>query len=121
MRLDRWLWCARFFKTRSLAAEAVKAGHVKIDGQRVKAAKQIAVGIELYIAKGSESWKITVTGLAQRRVSAPVAQTLYREDLDSQAQRLHQRLQRKVSIGPAPTAGRPDKRTRRLIRVRRGR
>jgi ribosome-associated heat shock protein Hsp15 len=121
MRLDRWLWCARFFKTRSLAAEAIKGGHIKADGKRVKAAKQITVGCELSIAKGSESWMVTVTALAQRRGSASLAQTLYDEDVGSQARRLYQRLQRKVSVGPAPTPGRPDKRTRRLIRERRGR
>jgi len=118
MRLDRWLWCARFFKTRSLAAEAVSAGHVKLGGQRCKPAKEISCGVELTITKGEETWVVTVMGLPSRRGPADEARASYVEDPDSELARLAQRSRRREGRVEPPTHGRPDKRTRRLIRER---
>jgi len=121
MRVDRWLWCTRFYKTRGLAAEAVKGGHIKLDGQRCKAAKAVAVGDELCITKGEETWQLTVVALPSRRGPATEAQACFSESADSIEQRLSQRSSRRTIAEQAPTSGRPDQRTRRLIRVRRGR
>lgn len=121
MRIDRWLWCARFFKTRGLAADAVKAGHVRIDGQRSKPAKTIALGAALTIVKGEETWRVTVTNLPQRRGPAAEARACYEEAPESIERRLEQRRARKASVQRPPTPGRPDRRTRRLIRAQRGR
>jgi len=118
MRVDRWLWCARFFKTRALAAEAVKAGHVRVAGQRVKPAKEIECGAVVTITKGVETWTLTVRELPQRRGPAAAAQACYSEAADSVAERAVRREQRRASATSAPTAGRPDKRTRRMIRSR---
>lgn len=121
MRVDRWLWCTRFYKTRGLAAEAVRGGHIKLDGQRCKAAKAVGVGDQLCITKGEETWHVTVTALPPRRGSAKEAQANFSESTESIDQRLEQRLRRRTIAEQAPTSGRPDRRTRRLIRVRRGR
>lgn len=121
MRLDRWLWCARFYKTRSLAAEAVKAGHVRVGGQRAKPAKEIDLGARLSVSKGADTWAVTVAALPSRRGPAAEAQACYTEDPATLAQRLEQRARRRVEQGRPPTEGRPDKRTRRLIRSNRRR
>lgn len=118
MRLDRWLWCTRFFKTRTLAADAVKAGHVRVAGQRVKPSKDIDRGAVLAITKGVETWHVTVLALPERRGSAAAAQACYDEAADSAAERERRREQRRVARAVPPTAGRPDKRTRRMIRAR---
>lgn len=121
MRLDQWLWYARFYKTRSLAADAVKAGHVKLDGQRSKPAKEIAPGAVLTIGKGEEVWSVTVTALPVRRGPAAEARVCYVEDPASVAQRMARRRERRLTAYAPPTPGRPDKHTRRMIRVQRGR
>lgn len=121
MRLDRWLWCARFFKTRSLAAEAIKAGHVKVAGQRCKPAKEIDRGASLTITKGVDTWIVTVAELPARRGPAALAHLCYSEDPAAMSQRLAQRRLRRMPVFEPPTPGRPDKRTRRMIRARRGR
>jgi ribosome-associated heat shock protein Hsp15 len=118
MRLDRWLWCARFFKTRGLAADAVKAGHVRVGGQRVKPSRDIECGAALAITKGVETWQVTVLALPERRGPAAQAQRCYEESADSIARRAERRSQRRAAVLSAPTVGRPDKRTRRMIRSR---
>jgi ribosome-associated heat shock protein Hsp15 len=78
-RLDKWLWCARFFKTRSLAQSAINAGHVSVDGTRAKPAKTIAPGMQLTIRRPPYEFVVAVRGLAPQRLSAPLAQALYEE------------------------------------------
>jgi ribosome-associated heat shock protein Hsp15 len=119
MRLDQWLWFARFYKTRSLATEALKAGHVKVDGQRCKPAKEVVCGTVLTIVRGGETWVVTVTGLPTRRGPATEAQACYSEDPAAAAARDAERAERRLSVQLPPSPGRPDKRTRRLIRSRR--
>lgn len=121
MRVDRWLWYTRFFKTRGLAADAVKGGHIKVAGERCKAAKAVAVGDQLSITKGQETWHVTVEALPSRRGPAAEAHACFTESAESIEQRLARRSQRRIESAQAPTSGRPDRRTRRLIRVRRGR
>jgi len=118
MRLDRWLWFTRFYKTRGLAAAAVSAGHVRVDGQRTKAGKAIQCGDVLTITKGVETWQLTVRALPERRGPASEAHGCYEEDPASEAARAQRRAQRRASRLDPPTSGRPDKRTRRLIRAR---
>ena len=119
MRLDRWLWCARLFKTRSLASEAIQGGHVRVAGRRSKASKEVAVGDELTVVKGPESWVVVVTVLPERRGPAAEARRLYVEDPASVERRELARRDRRESSARPPTPGRPDKRTRRLIRGQR--
>lgn len=119
LRIDRWLWCARLFKTRSLAAEEVKAGHVRLNGQRTKPAHEIKVGDALSIAKGRDDIDVVVAGIPDRRGPAAEAAGCYEETAESVERRRLRALQRKsVPILGTPTVRRPDKRTRRLIRSR---
>ena len=90
MRIDKWLWAARFFKTRALAQAAVAGGKVKLHGERVKPAKEVRVGDELAIRVGEYEWSITVNGLLERRGSAEIARTLYSESEESRARRIAQ-------------------------------
>lgn len=121
MRVDRWLWWTRFYKTRGLATEAIKGGHIKLGGRRCKAARTVSVGDELSIAKGDETWHVTVAALPSRRGPASEAQACFTETAESLERRLATRSQRRSEAAQAPTSGRPDRRTRRLIRFRRGR
>lgn len=114
MRLDKWLWCARFFKTRSLATQAVDMGKVELNDGRVKPAKEIHKNDRLLIHNGEYTWDITVSALSMLRGSAEVARTLYGESQDSQAQREQQRAERRSD--PAAHSGRPTKKDRRMIR-----
>src|SRR5574340_1467479 len=116
MRLDKWLWAARFFKTRSLATQAVDNGRVKLNGERVKPAHDVKPGDRLAIHVGDSDWTLTVQALAMQRGPAPVAQALYQEDPASQARRQQQASDRKLAVNPAAAIkGRPTKRDRRLI------
>ncbi len=118
VRLDLWLWAARFFKTRSLARQAIDTGKVELDGQRVKPARAVHVGDALRIVRGEDVYAVTVSNLATVRGPASVARTLYAEDAVSQAQRDAARAQRATErAGYHPPQGRPDKRARRLIRA----
>jgi len=114
VRIDKWLWAARFFKTRSLATEMVNAGHVQCNGERCKPSKLIQAGDELQIKRSQETFIVTITGLAEKRGSASLAQTLYQETEHSIAAREEQRLLRKFNAPPAPEK-RPDKKARRQI------
>ena len=112
-RLDKWLWCARFHKTRALAVEAIQGGHVHVNGQRVKPSRAVRPGDRLRITRGPETWEITIVSLATRRGPASEAQALYTEDEASRRRREILRQQRRLAA-PCP-ARRPDKRQRRRI------
>jgi len=117
MRLDKWLWAARFFKTRSLATQAVDAGKVKLNGERAKPAREIKAGDRLQIGLGEYEWTLSIVGLSLQRGPAPVAQALYQEDAESMAKRQQQIADRKLQANPAAEIkGRPTKRDRRQIR-----
>ena len=122
VRIDKWLWAARFFKTRSLAQQAVEGGKVKLNGERTKPAKELKVGDELSIHIGAYEWLVRVAQLSDKRGSATVARTLYEEDEESRAQRTGQVALRRVAADPgSDRRGRPTKRDRRqLERLRDG-
>ena len=116
MRLDKWLWAARFFKTRQLAIDAINGGKVHLDGRRAKPGKEIAVGAKLSISKDRFSWEVTVTALSTQRRPAPEAARLYQETPESLARRQEELARRREEkdLGGIPE-GRPNKRERRLI------
>lgn len=114
VRIDKWLWAARFFKTRSLATDAVDGGKVRLNGERVKPARSVKVGDLLDIDNGSTEWQVVVQDLADKRGSAAIAQALYAETEESVAAREKKAEQRKYFREPAETIkGRPTKRDRR--------
>lgn len=116
MRLDKWLWAARFFKTRSLATQAIDQGRVKLNGERIKPAREVKPGDRLDVRIGDAEWTLTVRALAMQRGPAPAAQALYEEDPASSARRQQQALDRKLAASPAAAIkGRPTKRDRRQI------
>jgi len=116
MRIDKWLWAARFFKTRSLAADAVEKGRVRIAGATVKPAKDVRVGDLVVIEIERVVWEIRVLGVCDVRGPAAVAQTLYAETADSQAKRTAEAERRRTYREPAAALqGRPTKRDRRVI------
>ncbi len=121
-RLDKWLWAARFFKTRSVAQQAVAGGKVRVNGERAKPAKDLRVGDELTLQIGETAWTLRVEQLSEQRGPAPVARTLYSEDEASRARREEAAALRRLSTEPARgRAGRPTKQERRAIdRLRRG-
>jgi len=121
VRLDKWLWAARFFKTRSLAAQAISAGHIRLNGSRAKAAKAPALGDTLEITKGTTTWTVTVRELSRRRRGAAEAQALYQETDDSRLRR--ERLAAEMRANPLAgldRPGRPSKRERRRLDRLRG-
>lgn len=116
VRIDKWLWAARFFKTRSLAAAAVQAGKVRVGGERVKPARMLACGNLLTIDNGAETWEVTVAALSEQRGPAPIARTLYVETDASSARRQAEAERRRLFREPAAELkGRPTKRDRRLL------
>jgi ribosome-associated heat shock protein Hsp15 len=122
--VDKWLWAARFFKTRSLASEAVDGGKVHVNGDRVKAARALRLGDRLEIRRGTEQLEVVVLVLSEQRGPATAAQALYEETEASVTRREAQAAQQRIAAlaNPAPrSTGRPDKRSRRNItRLRRG-
>ncbi len=116
VRLDKWLWAARFFKTRALASEAINGGHVHLNGSRIKPSRTLNVGDTLEIRKGEVKFVVEVQGLSARRGPASQAVLLYEETEASVAAREHHAEQRRLQAasGPKP-AKRPDKRDRRRI------
>lgn len=115
-RVDKWLWAARFFKTRALAREAVKGGKVRIDGHRVKPGRNLKQGDRLTIRRGEEEYLVTVQDLSDRRVSATLAQEKYTEDPEAKARREAAAGQRRLDFkARADRQRRPDKRQRRQI------
>ncbi len=114
-RIDKWLWAARFFKTRSLASDAVECGRVLVNEARVKPAKAVAVGDRLDIRIGQVRFFVDVLALSNRRGSAPEAQGLYRETDESRERREAIAAQTKAQPKPFAFKGRPTKRDRREI------
>lgn len=116
-RIDRWLWCARFFKSRSAAADAVRSGHVRLNGQRVKPAHAVRIGDALRIeAPRATERDVTIVGIPVRRGPATEAATTYVETAESLERQRRAREERSLRVAFAPpTEGRPDKRTRRLL------
>jgi len=116
VRIDKWLWAARFFKTRSLAAEAVAGGRVHVNGARAKPAKDVRVGDVVEVTIGTVRRTVHVTGLAERRGPAAVAATLYAETPESVAAREQQALERRLTrpLG-ADLGARPTKLERRRL------
>lgn len=118
VRLDVWLWAARFFRTRSLAKQAVETGKVAVGGQRPKSSRAVRVGEQLSIERGEEQFEIAVAGLSDQRGPAPVAQQLYAETEASKARRAELRSQRIAARdGYKAPEHKPDKRARKLIRA----
>ena len=116
VRIDRWLWAARFFKTRSMAAQAVTGGRVHVDGVRVKPAKMVQAGDVLRIRRGEIEFVVTVLGLAAKRGPAKVAQLLYEESEESIAAREKIREQKRLlAMGRLQPTRRPTKQERRQI------
>ena len=124
VRIDKWLWAARFYKTRSLAQTAVGGGKVRLNDERVKVAKEVKAGDTLTIRIAEYEWVVVVTALSEKRGSAEVARTLYRETDDSIAKRLAQIADRRAQAGvwgEREGKGRPTKRERREVeRFKRG-
>ena len=116
VRIDKWLWAARFFKTRSLAKTAVEQGKVKINGQKCKPARNVEVDDALYIQKAGMTWEITVLELSERRGPAKVAQTLYVESEDSIKNRESQSSMNRISYQTTPRPeSKPSKKQRREL------
>jgi len=116
VRIDKWLWAARFFKTRGLAAEAVVGGRVHVNGERVKPAKLIHATDVLEITRGTERWTVRVEHLAERRGPAAAAQTLYSETDESRAAREQHALERRFARALGADLGsRPTKQARRRL------
>ena len=117
VRLDKWLWAARFYKTRVLAGEAVTGGKVHLSGQRVKPSRSVKIGDCFEVHRGYERYQVIVTDLSERRGSASAAQTLYRETEASIEKRGSEAEKRKLAMMQRPhSASRPDKKQRRQIR-----
>jgi ribosome-associated heat shock protein Hsp15 len=116
VRLDKWLWAARFFKTRSLAKQAIEGGKVHCDGQRVKAAKEISVGDMLSIRQDLDEKVVLVTALSDQRRGAPEAALLYQETEESKALREKRAAERKAGMASFIASDtKPDKKARRQI------
>ncbi len=121
VRLDKWLWAARFFKTRVLAADAVDGGKVEVNDERAKRAKQVQAGDRIRLRQGPLEWQLTVLDVAERRGSAEIAQRLYTESEQSRARRAT--AQEQLRSMPALFAfgdSKPGKRDRRAIRRLKG-
>ncbi len=116
MRIDKWLWAARFYKTRSVASQAVEGGKAELNGNQVKPAKDLRVGDRLTLRIGDATWQVAVLGLSDKRGPALAAALLYEEEAASRARRLELALQRKLNRHPAADAkGRPTKKQRREL------
>lgn len=117
MRLDKWLWCARFYKTRSLATEEISKGRVTVNGQQAKPARDLRCGDTVALRQGPVARTVLVRGLSGLRGPAPMAQQLYEETPDSIAAREQAAEQRRLAPEPSATLqeGRPTKRDRREI------
>ena len=118
VRLDLWLWAARFFRTRSLAKQAIETGKVELDGQRAKAARNVRVGDAMKVVRGEETFVIEVAAISAKRGSAVIARTLYRESDESRSTRETRRAELAAArAGYQAPQTKPDKRARKLIRA----
>jgi ribosome-associated heat shock protein Hsp15 len=116
VRIDKWLWAARFFKTRSTAQQAIEGGKVRLNGEGTKPAKELKPGDGLVIRIGDYEWSVRVLALSDKRGSATVARTLYEESVESQQKRALEAARRRRFNEPASTLkGRPTKRDRRTL------
>lgn len=117
VRIDKWLWAARFFKTRNLAKQAIEGGKVHCNGQRVKASKEVTINTSLIIRQGWEEKEVLILQLSDQRRGAPEAATLYQETEASIEKREQNAIQRKLlkSASGLHTEGKPDKKQRRQI------
>jgi ribosome-associated heat shock protein Hsp15 len=116
VRLDRWLWAARWYKTRSQATAAITGGHVQVAGERAKAARPVRLGDEVRLRRGPYEFRIVVRGLSEQRGPASVAQTLFEETEESKAARAVVAAELKAMPAPLPGLhGRPTKRDRRQL------
>jgi ribosome-associated heat shock protein Hsp15 len=117
VRLDKWLWAARFFKTRSMAATAVERGQVRVAGERVKPARNLRVGERLSVQRGDEAFDVVISGLSTVRGPASVARLLYIEAAESVARRTQAKETARLMKEPAAAIrGRPSKRDARVLR-----
>ncbi|WNZ56157.1 RNA-binding S4 domain-containing protein [Microbulbifer sp. TRSA007] len=114
VRIDKWLWAARFFKTRSIAKQAIEGGKVHADGQRVKASKEVTTGVKLSIRQGWDLLEVEVIALSDQRRGAEIARTLYRETEDSIARREKEKTERQAANAGIQQE-RPNKKQRRQI------
>ena len=122
LRIDRWLWNTRFFKSRGLASVAVKAGHVRVNGERVKASRMLKAGDAVRVLRGPYEVTVKVIKIPARRGSATEAQACYEETEQSREAGQRRALDLKIDRASHPRPQRrPDKRDRRLLRERRGR
>ncbi|MAR90797.1 MAG: ribosome-associated heat shock protein Hsp15 [Pseudomonadota bacterium] len=116
IRLDKWLWAARFYKTRSLAKEMIEGGKVHYEGHRVKASKEVTLGAQVRLRQGFDEKTVVVTGLSDRRGNAVMAAALYEETTESQEKRALASAQRKSMNAAMPSSDqRPNKKQRRQI------
>jgi len=115
VRLDKWLWAARFYKTRPLAKVAIQAGKVKLDGQKVKPSRQIEINDKLLIRTNLDDLIIEIKGLAERRSSPASARILYAETPESVHKREIERAKRQLAQSNSSSTRRPNKKQRRLI------
>lgn len=117
LRIDKWLWAARFFKTRSLAAAAIEGGKVRLNGGHPKASREVKDGDEVDVSTGEQRWSVIVRGVNAQRRPASEARLLYEETAESLARRMRETEMRKLAPTPgADIKGRPTKRAGRLIR-----
>jgi ribosome-associated heat shock protein Hsp15 len=116
VRLDKWLYAARFYKTRSLAAQAIESGRARVDNQRVKPSHAVKAGARITLSKDSLVWKVEVAAVSDRRGPASEAAKLYRESPEGAALREEEIAKRKAAAASAPrTSGRPTRRDRRKL------
>jgi ribosome-associated heat shock protein Hsp15 len=116
VRIDKWLWAARFFKTRSLATDAIDGGKVRLNGERCKPARNVQIGDVLDIDNGSNAWQVRIAGLSGQRGPAPVARLLYAETEEGMHKRQQESERRALFTEPgADIKGRPTKRDRRML------
>jgi ribosome-associated heat shock protein Hsp15 len=116
VRIDKWLWAARFFKTRSLATDALDTGRVRLDGERIKPARIVKIDDKLTIDNGSDRWEVVVLGISDQRTAAPIARTLYQETEESVVRRENDQEARRLFPEPGSSIkGRPTKRDRRAL------
>jgi ribosome-associated heat shock protein Hsp15 len=121
MRVDKWLWVARLLKTRALAADAVKAGRVKVNGVAAKPSKEVAPGDRIELRTGPVRMDVAVRGVAPRRVPASEAALLYEETAESRAARERHSEERRLARQDGGEGGRPTKRDRRILEKLKGR